>query len=131
MCVCVSKCHGNESEFDICSFAEDVDVDVSFVVKKINQDKNDDLEMNDLGLSMDQNNNGIKKQEKRHEVVVAKAKNLRRLLTRAKKSSYSSSNPNDFYYYSDFWSIMGQEKGCKKEYYSSLKKYHLKLFNQK
>ncbi|XP_019068215.2 uncharacterized protein [Solanum lycopersicum] len=105
----------NDTNETVASVAKDVDVDVSFVAKKINQDKDDNVEMKNLELSMDQNNNGNKKQEKQHEVVVAKTGNLCLLSTRAKKSSYSSSNPNDFYYYSGFGPSWGKKRDASRK----------------
>ncbi|KAH0689481.1 uncharacterized protein LOC125808494 [Solanum verrucosum] len=105
----------NDTDETFASVGEDVDVDVSFAAKIINQDKDDDIEMKELGFLMDKNNNGNKKQEKQHDVVVAKTGSLRRLPTRAKKSSYSSSNTNDFYYYSGFGPLWGKKRGASRK----------------
>ncbi|KAG5616302.1 hypothetical protein H5410_016126 [Solanum commersonii] len=105
----------NDTDEASASVAEDVDVDVSFAAKTINQDKDDDIDMKELGLLMDKNNNGNKKQEKKHDAVLAKRGNLHCFPTHAKKSSYSSSNTNDFYYYSGFGPLWGKKRGASRK----------------
>ncbi|XP_059302390.1 uncharacterized protein LOC132054386 [Lycium ferocissimum] len=113
-------------------FESSVAVDISVNVKKIKQDKDEDAKMEELGLSMDENNNADnntailcnstnKKQEKQHEAVVAVVETESpRRRPRAKKSSSSSSssNPYEYYYYSGFGPSWGKKRGARRNNYA-------------
>ncbi|MCD9640977.1 hypothetical protein HAX54_026772 [Datura stramonium] len=88
------------------------DVDISVDVKKIKQE---DVEMEELGLLLDENDNGNnstnKKLDKQHEA--AETGSPRHRPARAKKSS-SSYDPYEFYYYSGFGPLWGKKRGARR-----------------